>query len=437
MVGAEVEVVKQEDGPPTGPPINIELVGDDYELLGRKAQEVSRKIRDIEGIVNLKDNFETGRAEITVQVKREEAADLGLSTGMIASTVRTAINGTKASVFRENDEEYDIIVRLQKEHREDVESIRRLKVKSKDGDYIDLQDVAAIVTQPSYGSIRHVDSERVVTVSAEAAEGANADALLKEVQKKLDADMSMPPGYQLRYTGQNKDQKEAQEFLSGALLAALFAITLILVTQFNSILQPMIIIASVVLSLLGVLWILILRQLPFSVIMTGVGIISLAGVVVNNAIVLIDYANQLKDRGFETNEAVVRAGMVRFRPVLLTAFTTLLSLLPIVLGFSLDVKNLKVVFGGRSVEMWGPMANAVTAGLAVATALTLIVVPVMYATIDSFKDLLTREGRAAMRDRRRAAREAKRQARADQKRPPKDVTASGEIASPVREAEGV
>ena len=399
MIGAEVKIDKQGNGPPTGPPINIEIVGEDYIQLGQIADRARQKIRLIDGVVNLKDNFSSGRSELTIRVKREEASDLGLSTMTVANTVRTAINGAKASVFRENDEEYDIIVRLRSDARSSIDAINDLKLKSKDGDQVMLTDVAEVITQPAFGSIRHIDGERVVTISADVAKTHNAVAVLEEVQKTLADGFTLPAGYDLRYTGQNKDQAEAQVFLSKALLGALFIIALILVTQFNSMMQPLIIIASVVLSLLGVLWMLLLRHLPFSVIMTGIGIISLAGIVVNNAIVLIDYTNQLKAKGVPSKEAVVQAGMVRFRPVMLTAITTLLSLMPIVLGYSLDVKNFAIIEGGNSVEMWGPMANAVVAGLAVATALTLVVVPVMYSGIDSLTDSFSRlRGRFSRKD---------------------------------------
>jgi multidrug efflux pump len=391
FIGVEVNIAQQANGPPTGPPINIELVGSDYDKLGDLAQEASRLIRDTDGLVNLKDDFSSGRSEVTVHVNRAAAARAGLSTSDVANTVRSAINGIKASTFREDDDELDIIVRLDPDSRTTIEDIRDLKLKNKDGDTIDLADLATVIPARGYGSIRHIDGDRVVTLSAEAAKGFNADALLKTVQDKLSSTFLLPPGYKLRYTGQNKDQAEAQTFLSKALLGALFIIVFILVTQFNSILQPFMIMVSVILSLLGVLWMLMLRQLPFSVIMTGVGVISLAGVVVNNAIVLIDYINQLKARGIPTKQAVIQAGVVRLRPVLLTTVTTLLSLLPIVLGFSLDVKNGRITHGGRSVEMWGPMANAVVAGLVVATILTLVVIPVMYSGLDSIKGLFQRK----------------------------------------------
>jgi len=213
--------------------------------------------------------------------------------------------------------------------------------------------------------------------------------VLAAVQQRL-KDHSLPAGYKIRFTGENKDQKKAADFLVKALLAALFMITLVLVTQFNSILQPLVIVASVTLSLIGVLWGLILTGTPFGIIMVGIGIISLAGVVVNNSIVLIDYTNQLLRRGHTLENAVVTAGLVRFRPVMLTAITTILGLVPMVIGVSVDFFNLRLIIGGSSVEMWGPMARSVASGLLVATVLTLVVVPVMYTIAEDIRALLDR-----------------------------------------------
>ena len=257
---------------------------------------------------------------------------------------------------------------------------------------------ATITEQGGAGSIRHKDQDRVVTVSANAAEGYLPAKLLAQVQEKV-SEIEVPAGYSVRYTGENEEQAAAAEFLGFALLAALFLILLILVTEFNSIVQPMIILFSVVLSLIGVLWSLMIYREPFGIIMTGIGIISLAGVVVNNAIVMIDYTNLLRRGGMERREALLMAGLVRFRPVMLTAVTTVLGLVPLVIGVSIDFVNFEVVVGGRSVDMWGPMARVVSSGLVVATVLTLIVVPVLYSLLDAASErvqrLVFRKGAAA------------------------------------------
>lgn len=387
IAGAEFEVVREENGPPTGAPINLEIVGEEYEVLQELAGDAERIIGNIEGVVDLKVDFETGRQELAVRVDRQLAGVLGLSTMEIANTVRAAVNGIEASVYRENDEEYDIYVRLPEEHRSSIADVGRLWIKTDDGRRVQIQEVADLVVQQGYGSIRHLDSERVVTISAEAAEGFNENAVLLEAQQAIAEAFEVPAGYLFQWTGQNEEQADAQAFLSSALLAALFIIALVLITQFNSVIQPGIILFAVILSLIGVFLTLTVRQMPLSIIMTGVGIISLAGVVVNNAIVLVDYTNQLRERGLKAREAIVMAGLVRFRPVLLTAITTILSLLPTVIGYSLDAKQFRIVAGGTSVEMWGPMANAVVGGLTVATVLTLVVVPALYMATEDLNRL--------------------------------------------------
>ncbi|MFT6397509.1 MAG: multidrug efflux pump subunit AcrB [Bradymonadia bacterium] len=391
--GCTYEVVKAENGPPTGLPVSIEIVGSDYVQLGRIAQEMAYLLREVPGVVDLKDDFESGRPEITVDVDRDAAAAVNVSVREIANTVRAAINGIEASTYREDDDEMDIVIRLSENNRDSIEDVAYLTVSNSDGDQIPLTEIADIQIRRGWGSIRHVDGNRVVSVTADVAAGFQDMVVLGEVQALIREQLELPSGYALDFTGQNQEQAEAQAFLGRALLAGLLVIALILITQFNSVSQPMIILASVMLSLLGVLWNLMARGAPFNIIMTGMGIISLAGVVVNNAIVLIDYINQLKERGLPVTEAVWRAGMVRFRPVMLTAITTALSLMPTVLGFSLDVKNLQIVRGGTSVEMWGPMANAVVTGLLVATFLTLIAVPAMYRLSDTISDLLDKAWR--------------------------------------------
>ncbi len=385
--GATVVLKKENMGPPAGEPVNIEIVGEDLRVMSDIARQVKDKIRTVPGLIDLRDDLELSRPEVHVIVDRSRAAVAGVDTRGIAQTVRTAINGTEASVFREGDEEYDIVVKLPEDKRRSIEDVSMLRIVNKDNFHIPITELATVEVRGGAGSIRHKDQDRVVTVTAGAGKGYLPAELLTEVQARV-SKLDIPAGYQIRYTGENEDQKEAGDFLARALLAALFLIALILITEFNSILQPLIIVGSVLLSLIGVFLSLVIFQQPFGVIMTGIGIISLAGVVVNNSIVLIDYANKLKERGMSSYEASLTAGLVRFRPVLLTATTTVLGLAPLVLGVSLDFVNTQIVVGGRSVEMWGPMANVIVAGLLVATVLTLIVVPVLYSFFDDVSDKL-------------------------------------------------
>ena len=381
IAAANISISKADMGPPTGPPISIEIIGENLKTLQSIARDVKETIRGIPGIIDIKDNLELARPEIHVLVDRAQAAMVDVDTRDIAQTVRTAINGTEASVFREQEDEYDITVMLEKSARDDIDDIRQLTVVGEKNRHIPLTELADIEVRGGTGSIHHKDQDRVVTVTAKPADGYLAARLLTEAQDALET-MDLPTGYEIRYTGENEDRQEAADFLSGALLAAIFIIALILVTEFNSVFQPLIIILSVTLSLIGVFWTLLITGEPFGIIMTGIGIISLAGVVVNNSIVMVDYINVLRRRGYDRREAVVRGGLVRFRPVMLTAATTALGLVPIVIGVSLDFVNTRIVVGGNSVEMWGPMSRVVVIGLLVATVLTLVVVPVLYSLFD-------------------------------------------------------
>jgi CzcA family heavy metal efflux pump len=375
IAGAEVQVEEEEDGPPVGPPVNMEISGQDIRVLGELAAQVRREIRDIPGLVDLKDNFVHGKPEFRINVDKEKAALLGLDTYTIAHTVQAAVGGVRVGVFRDEGDEYDITVRLPEEARNSLESLRQLTVSGPQGEPIPLTSVARIELTSGIGDIMRLNQRRVVTVSASVS-GRLADDVIQDIEKRL-AGFQWPAGYSYIFTGEQEEQVKAQDFLSKAFVAALFLIFLILITQFNSVIPVLIIKASVLLSLIGVFFGLLVTGTAFGIIMTGLGVISLAGVVVNNAIVLIDYYMQLLGRGLKRREALLRAGMVRFRPVMLTAITTILGLMPMAVGVSFDFRNLTWSIGGESAQWWGPMAVAVVFGLVVATLLTLIVVPVL------------------------------------------------------------
>jgi multidrug efflux pump subunit AcrB len=390
--GADLTVEKPANGPPTGKPINIEIVGPDVDQLKRHADRALAVLKTdpvyarLEG---LESDMARGRPELVVEVDRETAALYDLSTAEVGSTVRTAIQGTEAAKFRSGNDEYDIVVRLAEAYRGDLESLRDLTVVN-DGRQVPLPSVARWRVDEGLGTVRRKDLDRVATISSDVRAGEQSNAVLTDVQAVLaDFATSLPAGYSLRYTGQQEDQAEAMRFLSTAFLIALALIALILMSQFNSVLKPLIIMTSVIMSTVGVLLGLIFFRMPFGIIMTGVGVISLAGVVVNNAIVLIDYIDLLRERdGLSRNEALLRAGATRFRPVVLTAITTVLGLVPLAVGFNFDFFGLysslspNVYWGGEQAAWWGPMAIAVIAGLSFATILTLVVVPVLYAVVD-------------------------------------------------------
>jgi len=395
FTGARLVVDKQEEGPPTGKPVNIEISGDDFRVLGALAAQVRERIRGIEGLVDIVDDYDDTLPQIEVRQDVDKAGRYGLRTWDVAGTVRTALHGSEAAKFRFGEDEYDVMVRFQQPFRTKVEDLENLNVFY-EGEQIPLSSFASTEFKTGLAAINRIDGERVVTVSADVETGANGNALLAEVRREL-ADFDLPPGYALDYTGESEDQQEAVAFLSDAFMLAVMLIFVVLISQFSSVTTPLIIINSVGLSLIGVLVGLMVHRTPFGIIMTGVGVISLAGIVVNNAIVLLDYIEQLRARGMEKHEAILQAGRTRFRPVVLTAVTTILGLIPLTTGVSVNFNEIfagnwdaVLTIGGESSQWWGPMGVAVIWGLAVATFLTLVVVPVMYSSLDPVKRGLRR-----------------------------------------------
>jgi len=381
LAGAEIEVKEEQPGPPQDPPINIEISGEDFDILAKITREVKDRIEGVPGLVDLKDDYEQARPELRFRVDRQRAALLDVSTVMVANFIKAAVLGREIGTFRQGEDEYDITLRLAPEDRDDLQKVLRLNVPGPGGQPIPLSSLARMEYAGGLGSITRIDQDRVITVKSEV-EGRLPNDALAEVKQKL-AGYKLPAGYKIRYTGQDERQKESSDFLMKAFIVALFLIALVLISLFNSVALPFIIMVSVILSLIGVLIGLLVTGMPFGVIMTGVGVISLAGVVVNNAIVLIDYIQLLRQRGLARRDALVQAGLIRLRPVMLTAITTILGLIPMATGLSFNFRELHFVVGSASSQWWGSMAIAVIFGLAFATLLTLVVVPTMYELIDS------------------------------------------------------
>jgi CzcA family heavy metal efflux pump len=376
---AVVEVDRPEEGPPVGDPVSIELSGDDFEVLGTIAQRIRREIADIEGLVSLDDDFDLARPEIVVDLNRTEASRLGLTTAKVAGTIRTAINGTEAATFRKGDEDIDITVRLAQGFRKSLEDIRRLTVVSDTGGQIPISSIATVDRTKALTAILHKDQKRVVTVSGKVTNPRLAEPVLRQVRERVDEIPDLlPSGYNLSYAGQSEDEEEAKAFLSNAFLYGIIIVLALMVAKFDSVALPFIILTTVIMSMIGVLLGLLATGLPFGIIMTGLGVISLAGIVVNNAIVLLDYGEQLGERGMERRKRVMLTGTRRLRPVLLTAVTTILGLIPLSTGYEFDFTELHFSSGGESSQWWRGMGVAVIFGLAFATFLTLVVLPVLY-----------------------------------------------------------
>ncbi|MBK7761002.1 MAG: efflux RND transporter permease subunit [Deltaproteobacteria bacterium] len=395
LVGASVTVEAQEMGPPVGKPVEVKIIGEDYDKLGELGEEVKRRLAEVKGVVDLSDDYRVGRPELRFTVDRAAAKRVGASSSMVANTLRGAVSGTKATVLRDGEDETDVIVALDAPFVDDAEAILRLQVPGKDNLMVPLSTLASFEALGGSGAIKHDDRRRVITISGDVADRFNVNEVQGAV-KKLIGEWKAPGRHRADH-GRRRPRTTRGHGVSGAHLLDRLRLDLLGARhQFDSIVRPFIIMVTVLLSLIGVLWGLIITGTPFGVIMTGIGVISLAGVVVNNAIVLLDYVQVLREKGVGVRDALIQAGLTRFRPVILTALTTLLGLIPMATGVTLDFRKLAVTFGGASAAFWGPMAIAVIFGLGVATVLTLVMVPTMYTISEDFSDLARRlfNGRA-------------------------------------------
>lgn len=380
--GAEITVGRSQEGPPPKPPISLEISGESFDELAALAGEIKRAIQGVPGLVDLKDDFEEALPELQFRVDRRRAALLGLDTDAVGAFLRTAIYGGESSKFRAGEDEYDITVRLPFSARDSAELMDRTFIPRAVGEPVPLSSLGETVYTAGRGVIKRINQRRAITLTGDI-QGRSIDAVLGDVQAAV-SKVTLPGGYGVTYTGQNADMKESGTFLFRALLLAVAAIAVIMVIQFNSAILPGIVMISVILSMIGVLWGLMLARLRFGVVMTGLGVISLAGIVVNNSIVLIDCILQRRKEGMPVDEAVVTAGRLRLRPVLLTAGTTVLGLIPMAVGWSVEIHTWpwRLVAGAESSAWWAPMAVAVIFGLSLATLLTLVQVPVMYSLAD-------------------------------------------------------
>lgn len=410
--GVNISVDKNRDGPPMGRPINIEISGEEFDQLLVLVEDIQQKIEkeEIAGIEGLKVDLELSKAEMLVQIDRDMARRLGVSASQIGATIRTALFGKEVSKFKDGEDEYPINLKLADKYRYNVSALmnQRITFRSQSSGQImqiPISSVANYTYNNTYGSVNRKDMKRQVTLYSNVIEGYNENSINDQL-KKLLADYPMPENYDLQFTGKQQEQEQTQDFLSNALMIAVALITLILVSQFNSVLKPIIIIMTVLFSTIGVFLGLAIFNMDFVIIMTGIGIVSLAGIVVNNAIVLIDYIELTKTRkkqvlGLDPDDklafsdsiaCIQEAGKKRLRPVLLTAITTVLGLLPLATGMNINFSSLltnldpQIYFGGDNAIFWGPMAWTVIFGLTFATFLTLVIVPVMYLLIEKLKN---------------------------------------------------
>lgn len=380
--GIKPQIVQRQGGPPTGDPIAIKVVGNDIALLKELSLKIQSIMKNTNGIVDIKDNLIEGRPEIHIEIDKAKAAIYGLNTSSIAMTARTAFNGVEATKFRDGDDEYDVIVKLSDNYKRDINSLRRLSVLSFQGEHVPIEKIAEIKNASGWGAIKRENYERVALVTADTDGSMLPSVALTKITPEIKK-INLPDGYKIEYAGEAEEMAKAFGFLGTALQIALILILIVLVSQFNSFVFPLIILFTVMLSLIGVALGLKITNSPFGM-MSFVGIIALAGIVVNNGILLIDYIIELRNKGLAKREAILMAGKTRLRPVLLTAVTTILGLVPITAGINIDFKKLSIQLGSNSSAYWGPMGSSVIFGLTVATMLTLIIVPVLYLLVDDW-----------------------------------------------------
>lgn len=413
--GVLFTVDKQRDGPPVGKAVNIEVSGENFEELIAYVGKYREYLvsANIPGIEELKTDLELGSPEVVLNIDREKARRFGLSTSSIANELRTALFGLEVSKFKDGEEDYPIQLRLKDEYRYDLSSLINKKISFRDkfGNQkeVPISAVATLEYGSTYGSVKRKDLNKVISIFSNVTDGYNPTEINDKL-KELTANYETSEGITVKFTGEQEEQAKSTAFLMRALFIAISVIFLIIVAQFNSVTTPFIIMASVVLSTIGVFLGLVIFNMDFVVIMTGIGIISLAGVVVNNAIVLIDYTNlvrerrrqelNLKDDEFlsieDLLESIIQGGKTRLRPVLLTAITTVLGLIPLAIGMNINFATMLSEFdpqfyiGGDNATFWGPMAWTVIFGLTFATFLTLVIVPVMYLLADKLNMLIRR-----------------------------------------------
>ena len=411
--GAVVSVAKDPNGPPVGPPINIAISGEEFDVLFSLHDEVRSVINnalineEVEGIEKIKSDLDQGKPELLFDIDRDASRTYGLSTAQVAGALRTALFGKEISSYNEGKDDYPIMLRLETDQRYDLEVLKNMLITFRDQSdgktkQVPISAIAEVKYSSSLGSVRRVDLDRVVTLYSNVSEGGNANEIIQELKTIIADRVQIPEGYAVEFTGEQEEQAKSMAFLQTALMIAVFAIFLIIVTQFNSISAPLIILLSVVFSFIGVFLGIAVFGDKFVVIMTMIGIISLAGVVVNNAIVLMDFTQLTRDRmkqekgipvssrlsRIEISKAIVFAGKTRLRPVLLTAITTVLGLIPLAVGINIDFSGLftrlepNFYVGGDNVVFWGALSWTVIYGLTFATFLTLVIVPVMILLFD-------------------------------------------------------
>ncbi|UUM30164.1 efflux RND transporter permease subunit [Vibrio japonicus] len=372
--GVEIEYKFPDAGPPVDHDLVIEMSSRKLEDLDEAAKMVRLWADSYPAFTNISDSSSKEGIDWKIDIRREDAGRYLADTTLVGNTVQFVTNGLKLGDYLPDDatEEVDILVRYPEEKR-DIGRFEQLKVKTPAG-MIPVTNFSSIEPEPKQDTIRRIDGHRIVSVYADIKDGYNLALELPKIDEEL-RELPLPVSAEFKLRGQNEEQENSSAFLQNAFIVALVFMALILITQFNSFYQAFLILSAVLFSTVGVFAGLLIFHKPFGVIMSGIGVIALAGIVVNNNIVLIDTYNHLRKRGLDKRDAILRTGVQRLRPVLLTTVTTILGLLPMVLEMNIDLINQSIEFGAPSTQWWSQLATAVAGGLAFATVLTLVLTP--------------------------------------------------------------
>jgi multidrug efflux pump len=401
LPGVEIIVEQERNGPPVGKAVNIEIRGDDFEPLVKTGTEMKQFLdnKNIAGVEELKSDFVSSKPELMILVDRERANRFGISTAQIGMLLRNSIYGVEASKFKDDNDDYPIMVRLKKESSNNLEALLNTRIAYRDMvaggmlRQIPLSSVASVVPANTFGGITRLNQKRVITLASNVLDGYAPNEVVSQVTDAIEEFKTKYPNdaIEIALTGEQEEQKKTQSFLGAAMMASIALIIVILVTQFNSISKPIIILSEIFFSIIGVLLGFALFDMDFSVIMTGIGIVALAGIVVRNGILIVEFADLMRENGMPLKEALIEAGRTRMTPVLLTATATISGLIPLAIGLNMDFVTLftelnpHLYFGGDSVAFWGPLSWTMIYGLAFATFLTLFLVPSLYYLNEKFK----------------------------------------------------
>ena len=392
--GASIEVRQEDAGPPTEPPVNIEVSGDNFDALAKTAIQLLNHLdtNRVEGMQSLGMDIDLNNPEITVNIDRQRALAEGVSTAQIGSELRTAVFGKEVSKLKDDEDEYKIQLRFDAKSRNDINELMNMRIVFRDFTsgaikQIPLSSVATVEYTNTAGGVKRKNLKRTIQIQSAVTDPSLTPEINKALAKKIEefkAKTQVPADITIKQTGEGEQQAETSAFLGTALLSALLIIFLILVLQFNSLSKPFIVLTEIFFSIIGVFLGYALTGMSMATIMVGVGIIGLAGIVIKNGILLIEFTDELRGRGYKTREAAIEAGKIRIIPVLLTALATMMGMFPLAIGFNIDFASMfthldpKIFIGGDSVVFWGPLAWTIIFGLIFSFFLTLIMVPSMY-----------------------------------------------------------